>query len=131
MPATSWRSLICPGSARLIQKTHNAQHSDHERSQRFLTAFFWTLLWSVAVLALYQGSDSIALIDPNEGRNASIALENGEVRKDYIVPHLNGLPYLDKPVFFFAAAATAIRQGATEFAARLPSLAFTLATICW
>jgi 4-amino-4-deoxy-L-arabinose transferase-like glycosyltransferase len=83
----------------------------------------------VALLALYQGSDSIALIDPNEGRNASIAREMA-ASGDYIVPHLNGLPYLDKPVFFFATAATAIQMlGATEFAVRLPSLVFTLATI--
>jgi len=118
-----------PWSRSTYSATYNAQHPRHERSQRFLTVFFWALLWAVALLALYQGSDSIALIDPNEGRNASIARNMAE-SGDYIVPHLNGLPYLDKPVFFFATAAAAIQMlGVTEFAPRLPSLVFTLATI--
>lgn len=49
---------------------------------------------------------------------------------DYVVPRLNGLPYLDKPVLFFAATAASIEAlGPTEAAARLPSLLFTLATV--
>lgn len=49
---------------------------------------------------------------------------------DFVVPHLDGLPYLDKPVFYFAAAATAMEAlGPTEAAARLPALLFTLASV--
>ncbi|NJN45933.1 MAG: hypothetical protein HC808_05000 [Candidatus Competibacteraceae bacterium] len=99
MPATQLEITDLSWSRSTYPATHHAQPSGHEQSQRYLTAFFWTLLWAVALLALYQGSDSIALIDPNEGRNASIAREMA-ASGDYIVPHLNGLPYLDKPVFF-------------------------------
>ena len=49
---------------------------------------------------------------------------------DFVVPHLDGLPYLDKPVFYFAAAAVSMEAlGPTEAAARLPALLFTLASI--
>ena len=49
---------------------------------------------------------------------------------DYLVPHLNGLPYLDKPIVYFAAAAAAMEVlGPTEIAARLPAYLATLATV--
>jgi len=68
------------------------------------------------------------LLDPDEGRNAEVAREM-VATGDYLVPRLDGLPYLDKPVLFFAADAFAMRLlGANEFAARLPSLLFALAT---
>ena len=48
---------------------------------------------------------------------------------DYVVPHLDGLPYLDKPIVYFAAEAPAMEVlGPTELAARLPAYLFTLAT---
>ncbi|PYO28990.1 MAG: hypothetical protein DMD73_03620 [Gemmatimonadetes bacterium] len=49
---------------------------------------------------------------------------------DYLVPHLDGLPYLDKPIVYFAAAAGVMELvGFTETAARLPAYIATLATI--
>jgi 4-amino-4-deoxy-L-arabinose transferase-like glycosyltransferase len=69
------------------------------------------------------------LLDPDEGRNAEIAREMA-AGSGYILPRLNGVPYLDKPVLFFAAAAVSIEfLGPAEFAVRLPSLLFTLATL--
>lgn len=48
---------------------------------------------------------------------------------DYVMPRLNGLPYLDKPIVYFAAEAALMEVlGPTELAARLPSYLFTLAT---
>jgi 4-amino-4-deoxy-L-arabinose transferase-like glycosyltransferase len=48
---------------------------------------------------------------------------------DYVVPHLDGLPYVDKPIVYFAAEAAAMEVlGPTELAARLPAYLFTLAT---
>ena len=62
------------------------------------------------------------LIDPDEGRNAEVAREMME-RRDAIVPHLAGMPYLDKPPALFWAAGVAIGAlGATPFAARLPAV---------
>jgi 4-amino-4-deoxy-L-arabinose transferase-like glycosyltransferase len=89
----------------------------------------WGLLLTLVAIALLRLSSATALIDPDEGRNAEVAREMSE-SGDFIVPHLNGLPYLDKPILLFNTVALSIRAlGATELAARLPTLAFTFATI--
>jgi len=106
-----------------------AQPASPARRPDAAGAKVWISLWALALVALFSGSGSVALKEPDEGRNAEVAREMIE-RGDFIVPHLDGLPYLDKPVFFFASAALAIGAlGPTELAARLPSLLFTLATV--
>jgi len=82
----------------------------------------------IVVLAAGYGLGGYGLIEPDEGRNAEVAREMAATN-NYVLPHLNGLPYLDKPVLYFAAVAAAIEVfGANEFAARLMSLMFGLAT---
>jgi 4-amino-4-deoxy-L-arabinose transferase-like glycosyltransferase len=89
----------------------------------------WILVWTLVLIGFVQTTSRIALMDPDEGRNAEVAREMTE-SGDFIVPHLNGLPYLDKPVFLFAASALSIRAlGANELAARLPTLLFSLGTV--
>jgi 4-amino-4-deoxy-L-arabinose transferase-like glycosyltransferase len=89
----------------------------------------WVAAWLLALVALTCGLGSAALIDPDEGRNAEVARElvaGGELT----VPHLGGLPYLDKPILFFWVAAGSIALlGPSELAARLPSLLATLGTV--
>jgi len=90
---------------------------------RLLSA--WLIIAAIAV-ALLLGSSP--LLDADEGRNAAVALEMAATN-DYVMPRLNSLPYLDKPVVYFAAeAATMEVLGPTETAARLPAYLFTLAT---
>ena len=61
------------------------------------------------------------LIDPDEGRNASIAWEMKQAG-NWLIPVYDGLPYMDKPAFFFKSVALALSVfGHNEFAARLPS----------
>ena len=87
------------------------------------------LLLALAALALGWDLGGGRLLDPDEGRNAEVAREMATTH-DYVVPHLDGLPYLDKPVLYFAAAAAAMQLlGPQELAARLPAYLATLATI--
>jgi len=88
----------------------------------------WPVLLLAAVLALGFDLGGYPLFDPDEGRNAEVAREMAQTN-DYILPQLNGLPYLDKPVVYFAAAAAVMELlGPTETAARLPAYLFTIAT---
>ncbi len=87
------------------------------------------VLLLAAALALGFDLGGYPLFDPDEGRNAEVAREIAATN-DYVLPHLDGLPYLDKPIVYFAAAAASMEVfGPTEAAARLPAYLFTLATL--
>ena len=87
------------------------------------------MLVLLAAVALGWNLNGYRLFDPDEGRNAEVAREMA-YSNDYVVPHLDGLPYLDKPIVYFAAAAAMMELfGPTEAAARLPAYLATLATI--
>ena len=87
------------------------------------------MLLLLACIALGWNLNGYRLLDPDEGRNAEVAREMA-LSNEYLVPHLDGLPYLDKPIVYFAAAAAVMElTGITETAARLPAYIATLATV--
>lgn len=88
--------------------------------------------WWGAALALYAlgilfaDLGGAALFEPDEGRNAEVAREI-LLLKDWITPHYDFIPRLDKPIFFFDLVALSLKLfGVSEWAARLPSVVAAL-----
>ncbi len=70
---------------------------------------------------LFSGLGSLPLMQPDEGRNAEVGREMA-VSGSWLVPTLEGHPYLDKPAAYFAAVAVSLRAfGVNEWGARMPS----------
>jgi 4-amino-4-deoxy-L-arabinose transferase-like glycosyltransferase len=83
----------------------------------------WPLILGLTILGLvvfFYRLGVPGLMDPDEGRYAEIAREIW-LLKDWLIPHLNLLPYLEKPPLVYWLTALSLGGlGATELAARLP-----------
>jgi 4-amino-4-deoxy-L-arabinose transferase-like glycosyltransferase len=72
-------------------------------------------------LVFFHHLGGAALFEPDEGRNAEVAREI-LLLTDWVTPHYDFVPYLDKPIFFFWLVAGAFKAfGVSEASARLPS----------
>jgi len=78
---------------------HGSEAAPPLSSRALLGLGAWLLL---AALALGTTLSAFALIEPDEARNAEVAREMA-VSNGYLLPRLNGLPYLDKPALEAAA----------------------------
>jgi 4-amino-4-deoxy-L-arabinose transferase-like glycosyltransferase len=88
----------------------------------------WLLILAVAFVLLYQWG-SAALFEPDEGRNAEKAREI-LLLNDWVTPHENFYPILDKPIFFYWLIALSYKLfGLSEWTARLPSLLSALGCV--
>jgi len=77
------------------------------------------LLGLVLALLLW-GLGSYGLYEPHEGHFAGVAYEM-VTRGDWITPHLDGAPYLNKPpLLYWLIAICDVALGFNEWAARLP-----------
>jgi 4-amino-4-deoxy-L-arabinose transferase-like glycosyltransferase len=95
----------------------------------------WVAALVLGLLALWlDASASRPLFNPDEGRYAEIPREMLQGR-DWIVPHLNGLAYIEKPPLqYWGTAASYALFGVSELSARLYTTltAFgTLAAVWW
>ena len=100
----------------MSQTNHNGDRHSHLKVVPALL-----LLCVLAGCLFFLGLGSLPLLEPDEGRNAEVAREM-LASGDWITPHYDGLPYLDKPAFFFWLAASTFKvAGVHEWSARLPS----------
>jgi len=90
----------------------------------------WSILaFLFSAACIFCGLGSWALLNPDEGRNAAVALEMQKAGA-WLVPLYNGIPYLDKPAFFFRTVAISFSMfGRGEAAARFPSALFGFALL--
>jgi 4-amino-4-deoxy-L-arabinose transferase-like glycosyltransferase len=88
------------------------------RSVGWMTVIWVVVFWRLGYLSL---------LDPDEAHYAQITREMLAAR-EWLVPHIGGHPFIDKPVLFhwFQAASFAV-LGTTEFAARLPTAVAAMA----
>ena len=78
------------------------------------------------LVVLFFDVGGAALFEPDEGRNAEVAREV-LLLDDWITPHYDFIPRLDKPVFFFGLVALSFKIfGLGEWSARLPSVLASL-----
>ena len=74
----------------------------------------------VAAVCCLARLGALPLLQPDEGRNAEVAREMA-ARGAWLVPTYDGLPYLDKPAFYFRLVGLSMAAlGENETAARLP-----------
>lgn len=99
-----WGRFLFPGPSRLALESHCWWH--------------WLTLLVVPFVLLYP-SLGFPLLEPDESRYAQIPFEM--IRSgDYLVPRLQGEPYLDKPPLFYWLVAGSYRLiGLSEQSARL------------
>src|SRR5215475_14326056 len=75
---------------------------------------------ALAALIFFFNLGRYGLWEPDEARYAEIAREMLALH-DFIVPHLNYVPYVEKPpMLYWLTAASMLAFGINEFAARLP-----------
>ena len=105
----------------------NSEKGEGDRGSRFQQD--WPFLVALALMGLVIFGYRLGapgLMDPDEGRYAEIAREIILLR-DWLIPHLNLSPYLEKPPLVYWLTALSFQAlGATELAARLPSAASAL-----
>lgn len=116
-----WSTILFPGSAPESASAAGSWTSGR-RAAAMLSLFVLSLL-------MLFGHLSYPLIEPDESRYAQIALEMVQ-SGDYLVPHLRGEAYLDKPPLLYWMTAGSYRLvGASEFASRLPAAVAAMLTV--
>ena len=99
---------------------------------RFILAIPIWLVWMVAFLFVGIGLGSYAILDNNEGLYSEISremLRSGDWHQ-WVIPHLNGLAYMEKPplLYWLTAVSFAI-FGESEWSARLVPVISSLSCV--
>lgn len=85
------------------------------------------LLFALGVIFVQLGQRG--LNEPDEGRYAEVAREM-TVDGDWLLPHMNGIPHVQKPPVIYWLTALSLRSfGHNEWAARFPSALMAVGTV--
>jgi 4-amino-4-deoxy-L-arabinose transferase-like glycosyltransferase len=89
------------------------------------------LLAAAALVVFFWGTSRRSLWLPDETRYASVAREMSR-DGDWILPHLNGDPYPEKPPLFFwaVAGASKVCGGFDELSVRIPAAVSAAGLVC-
>lgn len=117
MSSTSFRSTLVSVTTQTLI-TSGVDSESVEPPHRWLV---WLLL-AVCVISLFWQLGTAGLFEPDEGRNAEKAREI-LLLNDWVTPHEDFFPVLDKPMFFYWLIAISYKAfGVNEWAARLASV---------
>ncbi|MDF3936405.1 ArnT family glycosyltransferase [Pseudomonas citronellolis] len=91
---------------------------------------WWLLVLALLVLLCLWGIADTPLLSTNEGRRA-VTVREMFLAHDWLLPRMNGELYLAKPPLFYwlALLPVYLAGGVSEWAVRLPSVLFALATL--
>ena len=90
------------------------------------------LVWAAALGSVLIGLGSYGLLNNNEGLYAEIPREMIAANdwRQWIIPHLNGLPYMEKPpLLYWLTALSFLLFGESEWSARLVPALSSLACV--
>ena len=111
------KNCLLSGESSLTAETGGGIKPGRAQGERYLVA----ALLLVGLILFFFRLEAPGLMDPDEGRYAEIAREM-LLLKDWLIPHLNLLPYLEKPPLVYWLTALSFQVlGLSELAARLPS----------
>lgn len=94
---------------------------------------FFLIAFSLALFFFFWGLGSYPLLNNNEGLYAEIAreMQSAYTLKDFVIPHLNGVPYIEKPpLLYWLTSISFDFFGQSEFAARFFPALTGLTTSC-
>jgi 4-amino-4-deoxy-L-arabinose transferase-like glycosyltransferase len=103
-----------------------------QRTENGLPCIPLWLVWVCALGFVLTGLGSFGILDNNEGLYAEIPREMlaSHDWRQWIIPHLNGLPYMEKPpLLYWLTAMSFSLFGASEWSARLAPALSSLACV--
>ncbi|MBM4299554.1 MAG: glycosyltransferase family 39 protein, partial [Deltaproteobacteria bacterium] len=111
--------LLSPPVSKIAQKLE--PQTEAATATDSLERWLPCIVGAGAIFVLFYQLGNAALFEPDEGRNAEKARQI-LLLGDWVTPHENFHPVLDKPIFFYWLIALCyILFGISEWAARLPS----------
>jgi 4-amino-4-deoxy-L-arabinose transferase-like glycosyltransferase len=119
-----WKTVLFPG-------TRPNPDPQHQTAASWSTGRVMLATGVLSLLAMWMMFCNLnyPLVEPDESRYAQIALEMVNTG-DYLVPRLQGEPYLDKPpLLYWVTAASFNVFGQSELAARIPSALAAMLTV--